>query len=101
MEPLGKMNAYFPVVNEQISKRNKKVSVYLLFISPHVEIPFFKALDYDAARSKLRKTIEKPGEDPTKLPKVSLTPAPCRSTVLNLHTRLNKNMTMQRRYSNS
>ena len=26
MEPLGKMNAYFPVVNEHISKRNKKVT---------------------------------------------------------------------------
>lgn len=25
MEPLGKMNAIFPVVNEQINKRNKKV----------------------------------------------------------------------------
>lgn len=25
MEPLGKMNAYFPVVNEHIAKRNKKV----------------------------------------------------------------------------
>lgn len=25
MEPLGKMNAYFPVINDQISKRNKKV----------------------------------------------------------------------------
>jgi hypothetical protein len=25
MEPLGKMNAYFPVVNEHITKRNKKV----------------------------------------------------------------------------
>ncbi|KAF8134507.1 hypothetical protein EV363DRAFT_896022 [Boletus edulis] len=51
MEPLGKMNAYFPIINEHISKRNKKL------------------LDYDAARSKLRKTIEKPSEDPTKLPK--------------------------------
>jgi len=51
MEPIGKMNAYFPIVNEQISKRNKKL------------------LDYDAARSKLRKVIEKPSEDPTKLPK--------------------------------
>ncbi|KAG2366256.1 hypothetical protein BDR07DRAFT_1470141 [Suillus spraguei] len=46
-----KMNAYFPVVNEHIAKRNKKL------------------LDFDAARSKLRKTIEKPSEDPTKLPK--------------------------------
>jgi amphiphysin len=28
-EPLGKMCAYFPVVNEHIAKRNKKVSVIL------------------------------------------------------------------------
>lgn len=27
-------------------------------------------LDYDAARSKMRKLIDKPSEDPTKLPKV-------------------------------
>ncbi|KAF5361656.1 hypothetical protein D9758_007320 [Tetrapyrgos nigripes] len=53
LEPLGKMNAYFPVVNEHIAKRNKKL------------------LDYDSARSKLRKTIDKPSEDPTKLPKAS------------------------------
>ncbi|KAI0780140.1 BAR-domain-containing protein [Fomes fomentarius] len=51
MEPLGKMNAIFPVVNEQINKRNKKL------------------LDYDSARSKLNKVINKPSEDPTKLPK--------------------------------
>ncbi|EKM54406.1 uncharacterized protein PHACADRAFT_258233 [Phanerochaete carnosa HHB-10118-sp] len=51
MEPLGKMNAYFPVVNEHIGKRNKKL------------------LDYDAARSRLNKIIAKPSEDPTKLPK--------------------------------
>ncbi|KAL0956800.1 hypothetical protein HGRIS_002919 [Hohenbuehelia grisea] len=50
-EPLGKMNAYFPVINEHIAKRNKKL------------------LDYDSARSKLRKLIDKPSEDPTKLPK--------------------------------
>ncbi|KAF9229951.1 hypothetical protein BU15DRAFT_91196 [Melanogaster broomeanus] len=40
-EPLGKINAYFPVINEHISKRNKK----------------------------LRKVVDKPSEDPTKLPK--------------------------------
>lgn len=51
MEPLGKMNAYFPVVNEHISKRGKKL------------------LDYDAARSRMNKLIAKPSEDPTKLPK--------------------------------
>lgn len=31
MEPLGKMNAYFPVVNEHIAKRNKKVCDSLVF----------------------------------------------------------------------
>jgi len=51
MEPLGKMNAYLPVVNEHIAKRNKKM------------------LDYDSARSKVNKIIQKPSEDPTKLPK--------------------------------
>lgn len=50
-EPLGKMCAYFPVVHEHIAKRNKKL------------------LDYDAARSRLRKLIDKPSEDPTKLPR--------------------------------
>ncbi|KAI0058804.1 BAR-domain-containing protein [Artomyces pyxidatus] len=51
LDPLGKMNSYFPVINEHISKRNKKL------------------LDYDAARSKVRKMTEKPSDDPTKLPK--------------------------------
>ncbi|KAF8497660.1 BAR-domain-containing protein [Gautieria morchelliformis] len=50
-EPVGKMCAYFPIINETISKRNKKL------------------LDYDAARSKLRKAVDKPGEDGIKLPK--------------------------------
>ncbi|KAF8258374.1 BAR-domain-containing protein [Lactarius quietus] len=51
LDPLGKMNSYFPTINEHISKRNKKL------------------LDYDAARSKVRKMAEKPSEDATKLPK--------------------------------
>ncbi|TFK17146.1 BAR-domain-containing protein [Coprinopsis marcescibilis] len=50
-EPLGKMCAYFPITNEHIAKRNKKL------------------LDYDSARSKLKKLIDKPSEDPTKLPR--------------------------------
>ena len=32
MEPLGKMNAYFPIVNEHISKRNKKVRKFYVSI---------------------------------------------------------------------
>jgi len=50
LEPLGKMNSYFPIINEHISKRNKKL------------------LDYDSARSKLRKLTDKPSEDPTRFP---------------------------------
>jgi hypothetical protein len=50
-EPMGKMCAYFPIINEHIAKRNKKM------------------LDYDSARSRHRKLIDKPSEDPTKLPK--------------------------------
>lgn len=63
------MNAYFPVVNEHISKRNKKVrsiqlaqNLFLIHDRPQM-------IDYDAARSKLRKLIDKPSEDPTKLPR--------------------------------
>jgi amphiphysin len=51
LEPVGKMVSYFPIVNDGISKRNKKL------------------LDYDAARAKVRKLIDKPSEDPVKLPK--------------------------------
>ncbi|KAH0828004.1 hypothetical protein J3R83DRAFT_3651 [Lanmaoa asiatica] len=72
MEPLGKMNAYFPVINEHISKRNKKVRFSAVcfesfFFFSNLGVP--KLLDHDSARSKLRKLIDKPSEDPTKLPK--------------------------------
>ncbi|KZO98782.1 BAR-domain-containing protein [Calocera viscosa TUFC12733] len=51
LEPVGRMASYFPTINEAVSKRNKKL------------------LDYDAARSRLRKLIDKPSDDPTKLPR--------------------------------
>jgi bridging integrator 3 len=63
------MCAYFPVVNEHITKRNKKVRLLLeQNISVSMILP--QLLDYDAARSRMRKLIDKPSEDPTKLPKV-------------------------------
>lgn len=68
MEPLGKMNAYFPIVNEHISKRNKKVCYLIMNWFPRL-IRLSQLLDYDAARSRLNKLIAKPSEDPTKLPK--------------------------------
>ncbi|TFY72120.1 hypothetical protein EVG20_g861 [Dentipellis fragilis] len=51
LDPLSKMNTYFPIINDHIAKRNKKL------------------LDYDAARSKVRKLTDKPSDDPTKLPR--------------------------------
>ncbi|KAN0063786.1 BAR adaptor protein Hob3 [Thecaphora frezii] len=51
LEPIGKMCSYFPEINRTLDKRNKKL------------------LDYDAARSRHRKLIDKPSDDPLKLPK--------------------------------
>jgi len=51
LEPTGRMVSYFPAINALIDKRNKKL------------------LDYDAARSKLRKLEGKPDNDPTRLPR--------------------------------
>ena len=55
LDPILQYNGYFPQINEIIKKRGNKL------------------LDYDAARSKVRKLVEKPSDDPTKLPKVTLT----------------------------
>ncbi|KAF9577657.1 hypothetical protein BGW38_007003, partial [Lunasporangiospora selenospora] len=51
LEPIGRYYAYFPEVNEAVRRRNKKL------------------LDYDNARSKVRKLVERPSEDATKLPR--------------------------------
>jgi len=51
LEPIGKLASYFPAINDGISKRNKKL------------------LDYDAARAKVRKLVEKPADDALKLPR--------------------------------
>ncbi|KAI8075191.1 hypothetical protein BC940DRAFT_287681 [Gongronella butleri] len=50
MEPFGRFCSYFPEVNEAVKRRQKKL------------------LDYDTARSKVRKLIDKPSEDPQRLP---------------------------------
>jgi hypothetical protein len=52
LEPIGRLCSYFPEINNAISKRNKK------------------ALDYDSARSKVKKLLDKPSDDITKLPRV-------------------------------
>ncbi|KAJ1511502.1 hypothetical protein HMI54_014246 [Coelomomyces lativittatus] len=49
VDPMAYFCTLFPIYNEAISKRSKKL------------------LDYDALRSKHRKSMEKPNDDPTKL----------------------------------
>jgi len=51
LEPFNRLCAYFPEVNDVIKRRNKKL------------------LDYDAMRSKVRKLVDKPSEDPQRLPR--------------------------------
>ncbi|CAH7674588.1 hypothetical protein PPACK8108_LOCUS14929, partial [Phakopsora pachyrhizi] len=49
LEPVGRFCSYFPEINNTLQKRHKKL------------------LDYDAARTKVRKLAEKPSDDPSKL----------------------------------
>ena len=51
LEPISRFCAYFPDINECIKKRNHKL------------------LDYDSMRAKVKKLVEKPDKDATKLPR--------------------------------
>lgn len=51
LEPISRFCAYFPDINECIKKRNHKL------------------LDYDAMRAKVKRLVEKPDKDATKLPR--------------------------------
>ncbi|KAJ3099781.1 hypothetical protein HDU97_002759 [Phlyctochytrium planicorne] len=51
MDPLGKLIQVFPDFNETIKRRQKKL------------------LDYDQKRSAVKKLIEKPSDDPSRLPR--------------------------------
>ncbi|KAI3640626.1 hypothetical protein MIR68_001504 [Amoeboaphelidium protococcarum] len=70
LEPLGKFNAYFPEVNEAIRKRQKKL------------------LDYDSQRAKVKRLVEKPHDDPDKLPSAERKLAECRE----IYEELNKQL---------
>ena len=52
LEPITRFCAYFPDINECIKKRNHKL------------------LDYDQMRAKVKKLVDKPDKDPSKLPRV-------------------------------
>ncbi|KAF2861872.1 BAR-domain-containing protein [Piedraia hortae CBS 480.64] len=51
IDPISRFCAYFPDINECIKKRNHKL------------------LDYDAMRSKVRRLVDKPDKDASKLPR--------------------------------
>ncbi|KAG0744829.1 hypothetical protein G6F23_004893 [Rhizopus arrhizus] len=68
MEPLARYVAYFPEVNEAIKRRNKK------------------SLDYDTSRSKVRKLIDKPSEDPSRLSRAEQEANMARELYENLNT---------------
>ncbi|BDD61991.1 BAR adaptor protein Hob3 [Monascus purpureus] len=51
LDPITRFCAYFPDINECIKKRNHKL------------------IDYDAMRAKVKKLVEKPDKDATKLPR--------------------------------
>jgi hypothetical protein len=51
LDPISRLCGYFPDINEAIKKRHKKL------------------LDYDAQRAKVRKLVDKPSDDPQKLPR--------------------------------
>ncbi|CAG8519980.1 4261_t:CDS:10 [Ambispora leptoticha] len=70
LDPLGRFCAYFPDINESIKRRHKKL------------------LDYDAMRSKVRKLVEKPSDDPTKLPRVEQQAETARETYESLNSKL-------------
>lgn len=55
LNPIARFNSYYIEINEAIKKRNHK------------------KLDYDAMKNKVRKLIEKPGEDPLYESKLSQT----------------------------
>ena len=54
LEPLTHYAVLFPDINDVVKKRNNKL------------------LDYDAARSRTKKLVDKPSSDATKLPKVRI-----------------------------
>ncbi|CAO3655601.1 unnamed protein product [Mucor hiemalis] len=68
LEPLARYVSYFPEVNEAVKRRNKKL------------------LDYDSSRSKVRKLIDKPVEDPQRLPRAEQEANMARELYENLNT---------------
>lgn len=71
LDPVSKLCSYLPEVNNLIQKRSKKARVLLLScaLEPD-ERGLDQLLDYDAAKTKLRKLSDNTSADPIKLRQV-------------------------------
>lgn len=70
LDPISQFVSFFPAINELISKRSKKL------------------LDYDQIRTKSRKLVENPSEDPTKLTRIEGECSVKRGIYEDIHNRL-------------
>ncbi|KAI8977132.1 BAR adaptor protein Hob3 [Mycotypha africana] len=68
IEPLARFCSYFPEINEAIKRRQKKL------------------LDYDSAKAKVRRLVDRPSEDPQKLPRAEQEANVARELYENLNT---------------
>jgi len=70
IDPISRFCAYFPDINEAIKKRSHKL------------------LDYDALRAKVKRLVDKPSDDPTKLPRAEKEAAMAREIYEDLNEQL-------------
>ncbi|KAF9158420.1 hypothetical protein DFQ27_007054 [Actinomortierella ambigua] len=70
LEPIGRFAAYFPEINEGLRRRQKKL------------------IDYDTARAKVRKLVEKPSEDASRLPRAEMECNASREVYETIHAQL-------------
>ncbi|KAI9228109.1 MAG: BAR-domain-containing protein [Piptocephalis tieghemiana] len=70
LDPLGRLCALFPQVDEACKRRQRKL------------------LDYDSARTKVRKLTEKPSDDPNKLPQAEAQCKAAYESYQEMHTML-------------
>nr|POE56557.1 protein hob3 [Quercus suber] len=69
LEPINRFCAYFPDINECESSLTSVCLVWILTTRKGIKKRNHKMLDYDAVRAKVKKLVEKPDKDPTKLPR--------------------------------
>jgi 8-oxo-dGTP pyrophosphatase MutT (NUDIX family) len=73
IDPISRFCAYFPDINEAIKKRSHKL------------------LDYDSLRAKVKRLVDKPSDDPTKLPRAEKEAAMARE----IYEELNEQLTAE------